>query len=460
MVRLLRVFRDDISRRRMRAWWRLLAVFSAIKLIAFVVVIASLWFTLSHAAPGSFGSDTIQTLAETGVQAVFMIQLWDFAAAVSSVGTAGTGEITAGYARALVNAAAARDARLTDPIIVTPSASPVAQSVAAQGAQAFGPLAHPMRLLALDAAVYLLGALAGLGMFAMGVALFVMSLYAPPSFTHRVTVANWFEWLTFPCTLMLVGGAGVAASLVLRRFARMERDDMTASLDADGLALTQARGKGRGQYLRWRDMRSLVRMAYADELGRLHEVFVLSDAERDILWEAMYAAPDPSSPVSWRVDEARRVAAHQLVEQVTQRTGLPLLDLSRTITLVAANGGYASGEWAMFFARAIAIARQQGDLVFAQELRRRLGRRGRPAVGGSRLSAGFGVNKLSAIQREDTLRLARELLPYYPTAAQLTPDARKRWLMQGYWLSQLALQLLVIVLTIASGALHFILPQA
>ncbi len=192
-------------------------------------------------------------------------------------------------------------------------------------------------------------------------------------------------------------------------------------------------------------------------MGRLHEVFVLSGADEDFLWEALYAHPNASAAEIQR-EEAWRVAAHRLVEQVALRTGLPLLDLTPTISATLAAGASSSAVVAWnLFARARVIARQQGDLALADDI----GQRQNPsrawvteALARVGVSLG-GARHLTPAQRAETLRLARELLPYYPTPAQVTPDPRRRMLIASYWRGEFVLQALVIVLVFAN-ALSFV----
>jgi hypothetical protein len=66
---------------------------------------------------------------------------------------------------------------------------------------------------------------------------------------------------------------------------------------------------------------------------------------------------------------------------------------------------------------------------------------------------GGGVRRLSPPQQAETLRLAGELLPYYPTPAQLAAGSGGWRFAGGYVLSQYAFQVLVVALAIGSWAL-------
>jgi hypothetical protein len=436
-----------------------LAVFSAVKIIGFVALSALLWLALSHAAPGMLGSlrpEGAQDLFSTGFEALFLLQMADFYVALYSVGPSGGLATTTAYSRALLGAAAAHDLRLTHAVAVPPSADAAAGGDAEPVAeQTLEPLAHPMRALALNGAVYALAALGGCGLLCLGAWMAIISLQVPPSFRHQpITLANWLAWLAFPCCLMALGVACAVWALITRRFAWMERASLSAQVDAEGVTFVRAGAAGRGRRLRWSDARSFARIAFTDELARVHECFVLSAAHEDYLWEALYVSATPL-PAEAPGEEAWRVAAHRLAEQVVQRTGLRLLDLTQTIAATLATSPGASSNVAVWnvFARARVIARQQGDLAFARELSQRQVQAGgwlsRALMDlGARLGA--GMRKLSPAQREETLRLARELLPYYPTTAQLTPDPRRRLLLRGYWSSEMFFQMLVIVLALAN----------
>lgn len=461
---LLRSFRDDIARQRLRTTWRTLIMFSVVKLLIFAAVIALLWLTLSRAVPGPLrapGVESPQNLISSAFETLFLLQMLDFYCAVFSIGPSSGSASASVYSRALLGAVAARDARLTQPVTMTPSTGASAEAEAPDAERTVGPLAHPMRTLGISGAAYALAALASAALLCGGVWLTIISLHAPPSFRQQtITLANWFAWLSFPlCMIVLAGGCAVWA-LVAWRFARMERTALTARVDAEGV--TFERTGRRTQRLRWSDTRGLARFTFTDEQGRLHECFVLSAADEDVLWEALYASPGVSA-AEMASEEAWRVAAHRLVEQVAQRAGLPLLDLSPTIaaTLATTAGAPTSGAAWNLFARAHILARRQGDLALARELAQRPGQMGGlwPATlarfGGG---AGAGLNKLTSAQREETLRLARELLPYVPTAAHVTPNPRKRLLIHGYWSSEFAFQALVIALALANIPLAIFWP--
>ena len=460
MVRLLRSFDDDVSRRRRRGWWRLAITFTVVKLLGFIAVGALAWLSLSPLARASFtpGSASWNVLPNV-VQALELLQFADFAVAAGTVAPSRLGGLAA-YRRALVNAVAARDSRLTQATRAFPGAHSDAVAATADGVVTIGPLAHPMRTLGLSVVVYILGALASVAVVGIGAALFIVSLHVPHSFVQPVTMANWFEWLTFPCALILLGVMGVVVALVALHYHRMERADVTASIDVDGVTFARKGARERSR-LRWHDAHGFALISFADVAGRMHEVYVLSSATEDFVWTAEYVSPHAPSDLapesaSWRL------SAHQLVDQVVQRSGLPLLDLSQTVAAVAATDIPASSQAAStLLARASIIARQQGDAALVRDLSQRLGRSVTPAWV-LRLTRGamLGMNRMSTVQRGETLRLARELLPYVPLPGQLGGAARaRRRLISAYWWSELLLIWVVAALAFALSITWFVVAH-
>jgi hypothetical protein len=54
------------------------------------------------------------------------------------------------------------------------------------------------------------------------------------------------------------------------------------------------------------------------------------------------------------------------------------------------------------------------------------------------------------MNREETLRIARALLPYYPTPEEAAPSALQRWMLYAYWNAEFAMQLFILVLALAN----------
>jgi hypothetical protein len=166
----------------------------------------------------------------------------------------------------------------------------------------------------------------------------------------------------------------------------------------------------------------------------------------------MYTASG-AAPEQEPRDEAMRVAAHRLAEQVALRTGLPLLDITQT--LYAVMGASASGtsqSAGSLFARAHKIAVTQGDTAFARELSERISQDYGPLISMfARLAIRLPNPKnLTPAQRNEILRLARILLPYVPTPEQMTPNPRRRVLSRVYWNAEFTFQLLIIVVALGN----------
>lgn len=453
MMHLLRACADDIALRRARALRRLLLSFTALKLGAFLAVVALVWLALTQLAPGALdpgGASLRGDLLTSGFDALFILQIADFAAGTSAIGPMSHSQASRAFARMLTNAVAARDARLTRGL---PAPQPHEAAATASGADdhhLYGPLAHPMRALALNNAVYLVGALGGALVAGLGVIIALSAVRAATTSSPPATLAHWLIALFFPLCLVALGAGGCAAALVTRRFARLEHQLITARLDASGVTFTRAGDRARPRRLAWRDARGFARLAFTDELGRLHEVFALSDADQDYLWEALYPGHQPGPHPE---DDAQRAAAQQLADAIIERAGLPLLDLTPTLNAVlAASRGASSYPLAGLLARARKIARQRGDGELVRAIEQREGRSGwLLARFAGRLGGGLG--RLSPRQRDDTLRLARDLLPYYPTPAQIASGSGGWRFAGSYVLSQFACQALVVAVAVVAVAL-------
>ena len=460
MISLLRSFRDGIALTRERALWRMLTLFTVIKLAFFVAAFVFVWAALTHAAPGLFAgmdSSSIHLAVSNTLLPVVWLQIIDFTAGVTLAGPYGNHGAARIYARTLMNLvehqSGADEPGLIQAVRIEPSAGAAPESLT------FEPLAHPMRALGLSGGAYIAALLGAVVVACLGAGMMTLSLYAPPYQTQPVAPATMIQGLGVPGAFMVVGVGGALWALITWRFARRERQALTAMVDEEGVTFRMAGGASYERRLRWRDARGFARLMIADELGRGHEVFVLSGPEEDFLWEAMYASASASAPGALG-EEAWRVAAHQLVEQVARRTGLTLLDLTPTISLTMATSTTSTPQvvWG-FFGRARVIARKQGDVALARALTARLTQTLSPVVVPvARLAMQFpNLQSLTPAQRDDTLRLAHSLLPYYPTSAQLTPNPLRRFLTHSYVNCQFALQLFVLVLAIAN-LFFFALP--
>ncbi|HEX2349930.1 MAG TPA: hypothetical protein VHI51_15960 [Ktedonobacterales bacterium] len=448
MTHLLRNFGDDISVRRARALRRMLILFTVFKVSAFIVVGALAWLAIQQLATGALDHGGVSVQSEvvgSAFNALFILQIMDFTVG-TGLGPLNWGQASRAFARTLTNIVAARDLRLALDLPVPPT--PGADGGAAERAQVIGPLSHPMRALGLSSGVYIVGALGGVAMMGMGVFMISITLFDPSPFRPQLTLANEFVGLLFPLCVFTIGVGGIIVALVTRHFVRLERLPLMAHLDSGGVAFTRAGDAGSTQRLAWGDVRGLARLAYTDEMGWMHEVFALSGPQQDYLWEALFAVQ--SAPGS--DEEASRVAGHLLVEEIMRRTGLPLLDLTGTMYVVMAASNTASGyPLSGFFARARKLAKRRGDTSLMRAIEQHeahsgwlLGRFAGRQVG--------GVERLSPQKQAETLRLASDLLPYYPTPAQLAKGPGGWRFAGAYVLSQFAFQVLIVVLAFASVA--------
>jgi hypothetical protein len=445
MTHLLRAFGDDISLRRARALRRMLVLFTVFKVSAFVVVGALVWLALGQIASGALdlgGVSLRQDVVTAAFDALFILQIADFAAGTGAIGPLSWSRASRAFARTLTNIVAARDPQLAHELPILPASG-------GEDALMIGPLSHPMRALALNDAVYVIAALAGVAVTALGIFMTIISLRVPPSFQPPITLANWLIWLLLPFCLLILGVAGIIVALVTRRFARLERLPIMAQLGSGSVTFTRVGDDGSTQRLAWGDARGLARLAFTDELGRLHEVFALSGPHQDYLWEALFMGQGGTGTD----DEASRAAAHHLTEEIVRRSGLPLLDLTATLaTTMAASNTASSYPLAGFFARARRLAKRRGDAGLMRDIDQREARSGW-LLGRLAARLGGGVRRLSPPQQAETLRLAGELLPYYPTPAQLAAGSGGWRFAGGYVLSQYAFQVLVVALAIGSWAL-------
>lgn len=433
MTHLLRNFGDDISVRRARALRRMLILFTVFKVSAFVVVGALTWLAVRQMAPDLSRSEVVTA----GFDTIFILQLMDFAAG-SGLGPLNWGQASRAFARTLMNIVAARDLRLAHELPVPPAPG-------GEDARTISPLSHPMRALGLSNAIYVIAALGGVAVIGMGVFMTTITLLPPSPFRLHLTLANGIEGLLFPFCVFTIGVAGIVVALVTRHFARLERLPLMAQLDSGGVTFTRLGDDGSARRLAWGDARGLARLAYTDEMGWVHEVFALSGPQQDYLWEALFAGQ--SAPGS--DEEASRAAAHQLIEEISLRAKLPLLDL--TGLMYAAMAATVSSSYSLsgLFVRARKLAKRRGDTSLMRAIDQRQAQSGW-VMGRLAGRLAGSMSKLSPQQQAETLRVAGDLLPYYPMPAQLAviPGG---WRFAGsYVISQFAFQVLIVVLAFAS----------
>lgn len=447
MISLLRAFRDSVSLGRRRAFWRVLTLFTAIKLVLFLAAAALAWMIIAHTAGDAlavYDQPNTFLLSQVLLGVVF-VQIADFSAGASSVvGPYYQLEAPRAYALALVNAAAARDSAVGQPTSLTPEPADAALT-----AGEIGPLAHPMRALGLDASAYVVGIVGALIAVAAGVGFLVLVLQPSPYHPHPSLGDRIYDF-TMPGFLLLLGLGGLLWALTARHFAWLERQTFTARTDDDGMTIVAPHGGAGGQRFRWSEARAFLRMLTIDTGRHTHEVFVLSDGQREAIWEARYDGAADGEPA--------RVAAHRLAEVVAQRTGLPLMDMTQTIAATLANNAtrQAAVGWAVM-ARARSIAQADGDVALARELAAKLRLGAGPLVrlmGRMRMRVGK-PKWYSPLQRAETLRVARALLPYYPTPAEVATSAARLRLTWLYWNAQVVFQMLVLILAVVNLFIGF-----
>ncbi len=459
MRTLLNSFRGGVARRRRRALAWLLGLYAAIKLVVLVALIIILW-PLVAALPGGLSGGALPNGAQEAISSalntMILLQLLEFGAVMASFGSIGaisSGESVPAYARTLMRVVEARDTSVAPTVTVSRAEAPTRTEAT------LGPISHPLRLLDVSPGAYLAGALASVLMIGFSGFMLAISLRATPTYALPTTPAGWRSLLSFPITLLLMSLGWLLWTLVGRHFARVERQGLLAQVDADSVTFHQATSAGRvsdERRMRWSEARGFARLLCKDSRGRLHEIFALSASDgEDFLWEALYVHPDDTAYTTSEA-EARNLAAHQLVEVVTERAELPLLDLTPAIatTLTSSYPRTGFSDWRLF-SHALAVAQMEGDAALAREIvRRALGARGALAIWVALRAYGArSVRRLTATQREDSLQLARALLPYYPTRAQLTPSVARRLLLRSYLSGELVFQLLLIVFALANIAL-------
>lgn len=452
MIPLFRSFRDGAARERQRVLWRILMTFSAIKLTVIAAMLTLIGLALTHSVFwfAATPRTTLSMLVSSCSYVILFLQMSVFTASMYSIGPYPLVQAPRAYAIALMNAVASRDTAVGQITPIVPTATG-ADAGATPGE--INPLAHPMRTLGQNNSVYTLGIVAAFLPMAMGVGMLVISFLPSPYYRGAPTPADWFYWLSLPMLLILIAFGGLVWALALRRLARLERQQFSAQVDDEGVTFSLPRGAGGAQRLRWSEARAFARMMTWDDRGGLHEVFVLSDGQRDFAWEARYdtTARDAAQLAS---EEPARVAAHRLAEVVSQRTALPLFDVTQTIAATLANcgPGGAAAAWAIML-RARNIAKAQGDTALANELTSKM------SSGAGSFTAFFvrmgtrlgNAKRLSQTQRDETLRIARALLPYYPAPVEAAaPSAPRPWLQYAYWNLEFGLQLFILLLALAN----------
>ncbi|HEX8995067.1 MAG TPA: hypothetical protein VF812_03450, partial [Ktedonobacterales bacterium] len=367
---------------------------------------------------------------------------------------------------AIRSAAAARDA------VVAPEVGGVegdGQADAAvpgdfEGAATIAPLAHPLGSTGAADALYLIGALAGLA-WCGGALYFTTTLLSDPYPTFAPQLVSLAE---LPAIVALGGLVLGAWSLVAWREARRARRGMIAEVDGDGVTVRVAARRGRLRHLRWSDARSFARVRYVDNHAQPHIAYIMMTDVGDMLWDEPPASRY-LSPVEIARAQALRDAARRLARLVEQRTGLPLLDLSAIAQVGRIDPLSAGQPQQNLFGQAIEIARGLGDRTLARKLwlGTHPGAGEPPEKEVSRIARPGIFLRTTTPQRDEIVRYALALLPYFPTPEQTTPDPleRQRNELRAYRMQRergillTALLAIGLISAVCYGVSHWYMPS-
>ena len=349
------------------------------------------------------------------------------------------------FARALLNAIAARDGAVTRTLVPT----------AASEAEASGPvtltgLAHPVGMpdtnwgpVTISYGCVILVIWEFQGFQTIHDAHFDI-LFFDILFTVSQLSSSIF-WITM-ALLMIAFGA------IFWRFHHIARHGFTFTVDDEGLTVRRARGRPHERRILWSDARGFAQVIYYQHSALPQYAYILDGGSERFIWIA------PAIPAEGEKDHSglaweQRDSARRLVALVERHTSLPLLDISDAVN--AALGGWIGNgpQWSVA-ERALSVALSSGDRETARALLARL----RPAGPFSRIPRGLArlaiwrsVRRLGPDARERLLNTARALLPYYPFPAkpdapvpQPLPPARRFLTASWLTLRQVALVALVV----------------
>jgi hypothetical protein len=283
----------------------------------------------------------------------------------------------------------------------------------------------------------------------------------------------------------------IAAMRLSRRHA-LQRRGMTIGVDSLGLTFRQPVWKKQPHHIAWMEMRALAQFTYKDKYTRLQTVYLLDSENQTLLWaeppDEAYAPPHQRQTIADRRESARRLAL-----AITSRTRLPIRNLTDTIAALTGSSPVAgsttttprflNAAWdvALFMedvetATMIWHVRQPGAQRQPQALRKLIASQSIPGSASAdptdataapavppRLSR--WVTQLNATlasvreRRQLLLRVARALLPYYPT--ETSPDipaSFRRYLRHERlqraltWLNGFSVIFLLVALLITTAA--------
>ncbi|HEU0028295.1 MAG TPA: hypothetical protein VFQ25_14375 [Ktedonobacterales bacterium] len=248
------------------------------------------------------------------------------------------------------------------------------------------------------------------------------------------------------------GCAAFAWGRLSRRYANIARHGLMARVDKDGIQ-AQFIGASEIQWTaRWDEVTGFARL-YLDD----HEVYLLLAGERVLLWDRQplnrYAPPAVRIGLA-----ATRADADTLVAEVARYAPVPLVDvsaflseISRSVSARYSSARYSSLQWNLL-GNAERVARSENDQPLWQAIWEK-SHPGKPArYMTRRWSDMFLADIVAKPARNDILRAAKALLPYYPTPAAVRATLQTGFLSRGYvWFSlfPFALSLIWAVLGIA-----------
>ncbi|HEX8732553.1 MAG TPA: hypothetical protein VF725_10905 [Ktedonobacterales bacterium] len=246
----------------------------------------------------------------------------------------------------------------------------------------------------------------------------------------------------------------------LGRRRRLQRQGMAIALDDVGLSFHHPVWRKRPRQIAWADARGLGRYTYKDTHTRERSVYLLESERETLLWEEppteRYSAqPDREAIV------ARQLASWRLVAEITRRTRLPIRNISATLAALGGVGATHTSTTSAFLAEAYDVALEAKDVALATALwrvrrphQRKLPRALRKLAAAAPHPIGDPLATPNALttpassphmerfrarasafleshikKQAETLRVARALIPYYPTEdASATPESFRRFL--------------------------------
>ncbi len=335
----------------------------------------------------------------------------------------------------------ARDVSVA-PAAETTNAAPIAGDTAdnnPQGIETIAPLAHPLGWFGAPNFLYPLGVLAGCAF--LGLAAYFT--------THgEFQTGPYWESLIFHVTAPMAFGSiglviviGIGSAWLWRRRGRRS---FAVQVDTAGITI-QLSGRGSAQSrFEWADIHGFALTRFQDDISRTHTTFTVFASDRDFLWD-MPPVNRYDKPAVIARQQTQHDAALRLAQIVEQQTGLHALDISDIMRVVQMSTYRGSAEIRKsIFEVALAIVRASGDKEAAKAIWEGThpGAGEAPADEVSPITGGGLYMSLTPKQRDEIVRYARALLPYYPRPEQESvppPDLRGsgRRTLRATWKSRL-----------------------